>query len=73
MEVTCQATLSDALAEVLSLLSEDAALDSECLMPRSWEGSPFMMNRPEQLKGAACPISLPLGQCYIQTGQTEFS
>ncbi len=71
MEVTCQATLSDALAQVLSLLSEDASVDSERIMPRSLEASPFTMDRPEQREEAACPISLPHGQPHTQTGQAE--
>ena len=48
MEVTCQATLSGALAQVLLLLQEDAPMEAERIMLRALEAPPFTAYRPEQ-------------------------
>lgn len=59
MEVSCQATLSDALAQVLSLLQEDARMEAELVTPHSFESPPFTVSGPEQMEEAACPSSSP--------------
>lgn len=71
MEVTCQATLSDALAQVLCLVQEDACIEPEFITPYLFASLPFTAYKPEQMEDAVHPISLPHEYSHTRTGQAE--